>query len=185
MLSLAMFPIAILGIFDSPPKKSSIKDIKPCWIRKTSYGYYGCWELACGNTWLFLVWHKEATEEHFTWSTCPPQPSETNCIVVGMAGFTRRYQRMRRYTILGPVSNNRPKTIKTSGCHMLMGTRLQACKAPEQHLWGHLERILNRCPTKLPMVSTTYQPFSTKWLRCIYIYININIYIYRYIVILK
>ena len=57
-----------------------------------------------------------------------PKPSQTNtkCIVVGMAGFAGRF-------ILG----------KVYGYSMLMGTRLQACKAPEQDLGGHLEETSN------------------------------------------
>lgn len=73
MLSLAMFPIATLGIFEFPPKKVLDQNISnPFEFKQIP----GCCELACGKTRPFLFWHKEATEEAFSWSTCPPQPSQ-------------------------------------------------------------------------------------------------------------
>jgi hypothetical protein len=133
MLSLAMFPIATLGIFEFPPKKVLDQNISNPFEFKQIL-------------WISMdvvSWHV-AKPDHFFFDT--------------------KKQR-KKHSAGPPVHLNHPKpnaVVGMAGCHMLMGTWLQACKAPEQHLGGHLDIEHRRCPTRLPMVSQPFQQFSTK-----------------------
>ena len=119
MLSLAMFPIATLGIFEFPPKKVLDQNISNPFEFKQIL-------------WISMdvvSWHV-AKPDHFFFDT--------------------KKQR-KKHSAGPPVHLNHPKpnaVVGMAGCHMLMGTWLQACKAPEQHLGGHLDIEHRRCPTR-------------------------------------